>query len=239
MAIVVGVSIKVTVLSYADRLILGSLCRISIQRALFNCRGLLSMDKLWKSFEREVGKTLFNGSRRNMGSGAVNRKDDGEQRTGDIIHPNYQVECKCYKKIPVFNLWDINKRNNNITDERAVVLFENMGVVLIHQNLFTLLLDAYEQFPINDAGGHTFPLFPSVTMCRYTPKKLGVMTWWVKVAEEAVCASKIPFLVMRQVGNRKQTLVMMDIATYKNMVSSALKASRKGEKEDGERSDIK
>lgn len=67
-------------------------------------------DKLWKVFERWTGREIFDGARRNMGSGAVNSTDDGEARTGDIIHPHYEVECKVYSKIAIFRWWEKLKK---------------------------------------------------------------------------------------------------------------------------------
>lgn len=37
-------------------------------------------DKLWKQFERWTGEYVFDGARRNMGSGAINTDDEGNAR---------------------------------------------------------------------------------------------------------------------------------------------------------------
>jgi hypothetical protein len=63
---------------------------------------ILMGDKLWKVMERWTGEHIFDGARRNMGSGAVNTNDNGKARTGDVIHPTYQIECKVYQRIAIF-----------------------------------------------------------------------------------------------------------------------------------------
>lgn len=57
-----------------------------------------------KSFERWVAKFL--GLNRNPLSGANNVNDDGTSRSGDIIHPTIEIECKWYAKVGIFKWWE-------------------------------------------------------------------------------------------------------------------------------------
>jgi hypothetical protein len=107
-------------------------------------------DKLWKSFERWVGKEIFNGSSRNMGSGAVNKTDDGEDRTGDVIHPTYQIECKVYKKIAVFRWWDKLKLESIKSNKIPVLVMREKGdiedtLVTINYKFFIELKNLWEK----------------------------------------------------------------------------------------------
>lgn len=105
-------------------------------------------DKTWKAFERFVGKNIFNGAKRNIGSGSINSTDDSKPRYGDVIHNKYIIECKCYKKIAIFR-------------------------------------------------------------------------WWDKLKEEAVKSKKLPLLIMREVGDIKDTLVCMHWQDFKDMKEKA------------------
>lgn len=107
-------------------------------------------DKLWKSFERWVGDNIFNGAKRNIGSGSINSTDDGKPRFGDVIHDDYLIECKCYQKIAIFR-------------------------------------------------------------------------WWNKLKEEQKQCGKIPLLIMREKGNIKDTLVVMNWKDFKDIKEKAEK----------------
>lgn len=107
-------------------------------------------DKLWKAFERWVGSTIFDGAKRNMGSGAVNKKDDGTDRTGDVIHPIYQIECKVYKAISIFRWWDKLKIEATESNKIPVLVMREKGdakdtLVAIHWETFKAMKDAYEK----------------------------------------------------------------------------------------------
>lgn len=108
------------------------------------------MDKLWKAFERFVGKEIFDGSRRNMGSGAVNKTDEGEDRTGDVINNTYQIECKVYKAIAIFRWWDKLKEEAKASGKIPVLVMREKGdaqdtLVTIHWQFFKELKEAWER----------------------------------------------------------------------------------------------
>jgi hypothetical protein len=84
-------------------------------------------DKLWKSFERWVGKNIFDGAKRNIGSGKINSCDDGTPRSGDVIHDKYEIECKCYKKIAVMRWWDKLKEVAKRTGKTPVLIMKEVG----------------------------------------------------------------------------------------------------------------
>lgn len=107
-------------------------------------------DKLWKQFERFVGENIFDGSRRNMGSGAVNTTDDGKARTGDIIHPDYEVECKVYKRIAVMRWWEKLKEEAEASGKIPHLVFREKGnlkdtLVAVQWEHFVELREAYEE----------------------------------------------------------------------------------------------
>jgi len=107
-------------------------------------------DKLWKQFERWVGKEIFNGSRRNMGSGAVNTNDEGKARTGDVIHPIYQIECKVYKKISIFRWWEKLKREAEDSKKVPILVMREKGnakdvLVTIYWEDFIKMKEAWEK----------------------------------------------------------------------------------------------
>lgn len=56
-----------------------------------------------KAFEYWVGKKL--GLKRNPLSGANNINDDGTRRSGDILHPTIEIECKHYAQVGIFKWW--------------------------------------------------------------------------------------------------------------------------------------
>lgn len=101
-------------------------------------------DKLWKAFERWVGKNIFDGAKRNMGSGAINKTDQGEDRTGDVIHSTYEIECKCYTKIAIFRWWDKLAEEAKASKKTPVLVMKEKGdnkdvLVTIHYTHFNEL----------------------------------------------------------------------------------------------------
>lgn len=107
-------------------------------------------DKVWKAFERWVGKNIFNGAPRNMGSGAVNKDDKGKGRPGDLIHPKYQIECKFRSSISIFRWWDKLKEEAVKTGKLPVLVMREKGdaqdvLVTIHYSLFNEMKDAWEK----------------------------------------------------------------------------------------------
>lgn len=107
-------------------------------------------DKLWKKFERFVGKYLFDGARRNMGSGAVNTTDDGKARTGDVIHPTYEIECKVYKRIAIFRWWEKLKKEAKKSSKLPVLVMREKGnakdvLVATHWKDFVEMKEAWER----------------------------------------------------------------------------------------------
>lgn len=107
-------------------------------------------DKLWKAFERWVGQHIFDGARRNMGSGAVNRTDEGEERTGDVIHSTYEIECKVYKRIAIFRWWDKLKEEAKASGKIPVLVMREKGdlqdtLVAIHYTFFKELKEVWER----------------------------------------------------------------------------------------------
>lgn len=107
-------------------------------------------DKLWKQFERFVGKNIFDGAKRNIGSGAINSTDDGKPRSGDVIHPIYEIECKCYKKIAIFRWWDKLKQDAEKSGKIPVLCMKEVGdnkdvLVTIHYTTFKEMKDAWEK----------------------------------------------------------------------------------------------
>lgn len=102
-------------------------------------------DKLWKAFERWVGKHIFDGAPRNPCSGANNRTDSGDERPGDIIHPRYQVECKLRDKMSIFRWWDKLKEEAKKTGKIPVLILREKGdakdvLVVIHWKYFKHLI---------------------------------------------------------------------------------------------------
>ncbi len=106
-------------------------------------------DKLWKQFERWVGRIIFNGASRNMGSGCVNRCDDGTPRSGDVIHDIFQIECKCYKTISIFRWWDKLADECKISNKIPVLVIKEKGdnkdvLVTMHYTQFIAMKEAWE-----------------------------------------------------------------------------------------------
>lgn len=107
-------------------------------------------DKTWKAFERFVGKNIFNGSVRNIGSGAINSTDQGKPRTGDVINNTYEIECKCYKSIAIFRWWDKLKVEAKASGKIPTLIMREKGdikdtLVTIHWEFFNELKDAWEE----------------------------------------------------------------------------------------------
>lgn len=107
-------------------------------------------DKTWKKFERWVGEHIFGGARRNMGSGAVNTRDDGTARTGDVIHDEYEIECKCYKSIAIFRWWEKLKGEAKQSGKLPVLIMREKGnrkdvLVAVHYEDFNKMKEAYEK----------------------------------------------------------------------------------------------
>ncbi len=106
-------------------------------------------NKLWKQFERHVGKTIFSNSPRNMGSGKINRNDDGTPRAGDIVNETWCVECKCYKKIAIFRWWDKLKKEASTAGKIPILVTKEVGdnkdiLVTLHYSYFVELKEAWE-----------------------------------------------------------------------------------------------
>ena len=107
-------------------------------------------DKLWKAFERWTGKNIFNGSRRNMGSGAVNSTDAGESRTGDVINEVWEVECKVYARIAIFRWWEKLNKEAKESGKIPVLVMREKGnakdtLVAIHYETFNEMEEAWER----------------------------------------------------------------------------------------------
>lgn len=107
-------------------------------------------DKLWKSFERWVGANVFDGAKRNIGSGAVNRDDKGNPRSGDLIHDLYQIECKCHSKISIFRWWDKLKEEAKASGKIPCLVMREKGdkkdvLVAIHYTTFVEMRKAWER----------------------------------------------------------------------------------------------
>lgn len=107
-------------------------------------------DKLWKAFERWVGKHIFDGAKRNIGSGAINSTDDGKPRTGDLIHNTYEIECKCQSKIAVFRWWDKLKEDAKKSGKIPVLVMREVGdakdvLVVLHYTDFREMKNAWER----------------------------------------------------------------------------------------------
>lgn len=107
-------------------------------------------DKLWKKFERQVGKYIFDGSKRNMGSGSVNSDDEGNPRTGDVIHPIYQIECKVYKKIAIFRWWEKLVKEAKQSGKIPILVMREKGnakdiLVAMHWEDFVEMRKAWEE----------------------------------------------------------------------------------------------
>ena len=116
-------------------------------------------DKLWKQFERWVGKNIFNGAKRNIGSGAINSTDDNKPRTGDVIHPTWEIECKCYSKIGIFRWWDKLAEDAKKSGKIPVLVMKEKGdnkdiLVTLHYSTFNELKAAWEkQNGVNGSEG--------------------------------------------------------------------------------------
>lgn len=107
-------------------------------------------DKLWKAFERMVGKEIFDGSKRNIGSGKINSCDDGKPRSGDVINPTYEIECKCYTKIGIFRWWDKLKEEAKESGKIPVLVTKEKGdnqdiLITMHYKDFIEFKKAYEK----------------------------------------------------------------------------------------------
>lgn len=107
-------------------------------------------DKTWKAFERWVGKNIFNGSVRNIGSGKINSKDDGTPRSGDVINDTYEIECKCYTKIGIFRWWDKLKEEAAVSGKVPVLVTREKGdikdtLVTLHYSDFNAMKEAWER----------------------------------------------------------------------------------------------
>lgn len=107
-------------------------------------------DKLWKQFERWVGKNIFDGAKRNIGSGAINSDDEGNPRSGDIIHSIYEVECKCYSKIGIFRWWDKLKKDAEKSGKIPVLCMKEKGdnkdiLVTVHYKTFVEMKNSWER----------------------------------------------------------------------------------------------
>jgi len=107
-------------------------------------------DKLWKAFERKVGKDIFDGSKRNIGSGAINSTDEGTPRSGDVIHPTYEIECKVYSKIAIFRWWDKLKVEAQNTKKIPVLVMREKGnakdvLVAVHYQDFVKMKESWER----------------------------------------------------------------------------------------------
>lgn len=107
-------------------------------------------DKLWKAFERWVGKNIFDGSKRNIGSGAINSTDEGKPRSGDVINPTWEIECKCYSKIAIFRWWDKLKEEAKASGKIPVLVTREKGdiqdtLVTLHWTDFNKLKEAWEK----------------------------------------------------------------------------------------------
>ena len=107
-------------------------------------------DKTWKAFERFVGKNIFDGSVRNIGSGAINSTDEGTPRSGDVIHATYEIECKCYQKIAIFRWWDKLKDESKKSGKVPVLVMREKGdikdtLVTLHWEQFVEMKEAWER----------------------------------------------------------------------------------------------
>lgn len=105
---------------------------------------------LWKAAERWVGKNLFDGAVRNIGSGAINSDDNGNPRSGDLIHPYYEVEVKCYKAIAIFRWWDKLSPEAKKSKKIPVLVMREKGdikdtLVTLHWETFVEMKEAWER----------------------------------------------------------------------------------------------
>lgn len=73
-----------------------------------------------KAFEYWVAKQL--GLNRNPLSGANNINNDGTRRSGDLIHPFIEYECKYRKNISIFRWWDKLKRDAEKANKKYYAL---------------------------------------------------------------------------------------------------------------------
>lgn len=116
-------------------------------------------DKTWKAFERWVGEHIFDGAKRNPGSGRVNRDDEGNPRPGDLIHPTYQVDCKYRTSISIFRWWDKLVEEAKLTGKIPILVMREKGdrekvLVCIHWRFFKKLKDNYERSLNDDKRGN-------------------------------------------------------------------------------------
>ena len=107
-------------------------------------------DKTWKKFERWVGEHIFGGAKRNIGSGAINSDDNGNPRSGDVIHHVYEIECKCYKSIAIFRWWDKLKEEAKKSGKIPVLCMREKGdikdtLVTVHYEYFNELKALWEE----------------------------------------------------------------------------------------------
>ncbi|MEC0276918.1 hypothetical protein [Peribacillus frigoritolerans] len=107
-------------------------------------------NNLWKSFERWVGQNIFDGSVRNIGSGAINSDDNGKPRSGDLINKTYEIECKCYQKIAIFRWWDKLAPEAKLSGKIPVLVTREKGdiqdtLITIHWTTFNEMKAAWER----------------------------------------------------------------------------------------------
>lgn len=107
-------------------------------------------DKLWKVFERWTGKNIFDGLKRNMGSGSINRTDEGEGRTGDVISSLYEIECKLRKKISIFRWWEKLEGESKASGKIPVLVMRETGnvkdtLIVIHWEYYRKLRRLHEK----------------------------------------------------------------------------------------------
>lgn len=105
-------------------------------------------DTTWKKFERQVAREIF-GSERNPGSGKSNRDDEGTPRSGDVIHNDYEIECKLRKSIAIFRWWDKLKDDATESGKIPILVIREVGdaqdvLVVTHYKFFKELLKAWE-----------------------------------------------------------------------------------------------
>lgn len=106
-------------------------------------------DKTWKKMERWVGENLFDGAKRNIGSGRINSTDDSKPRPGDVIHPRYCIECKLRQSIAIFRWWDKLKEEAQEVKKEPILVMREGGdikdtLVTVHWKFFKEMLDAWE-----------------------------------------------------------------------------------------------
>lgn len=108
------------------------------------------VNELWKKFELWVGQNIFDGAKRNIGSGAINTGDDNKPRSGDVIHPHFEIECKCYSKIAIFRWWDKLKEDCAKSGKTPLLIMREKGdikdtLVTVHWELFKEMKESWER----------------------------------------------------------------------------------------------